>query len=81
MPKSSLSYPKVCKHKDGRYYVDFNLNSKRYRLFNGKRINSSLAPNSYPTKLRRSKAVLLADEVYRYLVSNNYSFTKPLTTI
>ena len=48
MPKSSLSYPKVCKHKDGRYYVDFNLNSKRYRLFNGKRINSSLAPNSYP---------------------------------
>ena len=81
MPKSSLSYPKVCKHKDGRYYVDFNLNSKRYRLFNGKRINSSLAPNSYPTKLRRSKAILLADEVYRYLVSNNYSFTKPLTTI
>jgi integrase len=81
MPKSSLSYPKVCKHKDGRYYVDFNLNSKRYRLFNGKRINSSLAPNSYPTKLRRSKAVLLADEVYRYLVSNNYSFTKPSTTL
>ena len=57
MPKSSLSYPKVCKHKDGRYYVDFNLNSKRYRLFNGKRINSSLAPNSYPHKLRRSKAI------------------------
>ena len=81
MPKSSLSYPKVCKHKDGRYYVNFNLNYKRYRLFNGRRINSSLAPNSYPTKLRRSKAVLLADEIYLYLVSNNYSFTKPLTTI
>ena len=81
MPKSSLSYPKVCKQKDGRYYVDFNLNFKRYRLFNGKRINSSLAPNSYPTKIRRSKAILLADEVYLYLVSNNYSFTKPLTSI
>ena len=81
MPKSSLSYPKVCKHKDGRYYVNFNLNSKRYRLFNGKRIHSSLAPNSYPIKLRRSKAILLADEVYRYLVSNSYSFTKPLTTL
>ena len=81
MPKSSLSYPKVCKHKDGRYYVNFNLKFKRYRLFNGKRINSSLAPNSYPIKLRRSKAILLADEVYRYLVSNNYSFTKPLTTL
>jgi integrase len=81
MPKSSLSYPKVCKHKDGRYYVNFNLKSKRYRLFNGKRIHSSLAPNSYPIKLRRSKAILLADEVYRYLASNNYSFTKPLTTL
>ena len=81
MPKSSLSYPKVCKHKDGRYYVNFNLNSKRFRLFNGKRIHSSLAPNSYPIKLRRSKAILLADEVYRYLASNNYSFTKPLTTL
>ena len=78
MPKSSLSYPKVCKHKDGRYYVNFNLNSKRYRLFNGKRIHSSLAPNSYPIKLRRSKAILLADEVYRYLVSNNYFFTNAL---
>ena len=81
MPKSSLSYPKVCKHKDGRYYVNFNLKSKRYRLFNGKRIHSSLAPNSYTIKLRRSKAILLADEVYRYLASNNYSFTKPLTTL
>ena len=81
MPKNSLSYPKVCKHKDGRYYVNFNLKSKRYRLFNGKRIHSSLAPNSYPNKLRRSKAILLADEVYRFLASNNYSFTKPLTTL
>ena len=81
MPNYSLSYPKVRKDSYDNYFIDFNLNYKRYRLFNGKRINSSLAPNSYPTKLRRSKAVLLADEVYRYLVSNNYSFTKPLTTI
>ena len=81
MPKSSLSYPKVCKHKDGRYYVNFNLNSKRYRLFNGKRINSSLAPNSYPPRLRRNKAMILAKEIYEYLLSNDYSFTKPLSTI
>ena len=81
MPNYSLSYPKVRKDSYDNYFIDFNLNSKRYRLFNGKRINSSLAPNSYPTKLRRSKAVMLADEVYRYLVSNNYSFTKSLTTI
>ena len=81
MPKSSLSYPKVCKHKDGRYYLNFNLNSKRYRLFNGKRINSSLAPNSYPPRLRRNKAMILAKEVYEYLLSNDYSFTKPLSSI
>ena len=81
MPKNSLSYPKVCKHKDGRYYVNFNLNSKRFRLFNGKRIHSSLAPNSYPTKLRRNKAIILAKEVYEYLLSNDCSFTKPLSSI
>ena len=81
MPKSSLSYPKVCKHKDGRYYLNFNLNSKRYRLFNGKRINSSLAPNSYPPRLRRNKAMILAKEIYEYLLSNDYSFTKPLSSI
>ena len=81
MPKSSLSYPKVCKHKDGRYYLNFNLNSKRYRLFNGKRINSSLAPNSYPPRLRRNKAMILAKEVYEYLLSNDYSFTKQLSSI
>ena len=81
MPKSSLSYPKVCKYKDGRYYLNFNLNSKRYRLFNGKRINSYLAPNSYPPRLRRNKAMILAKEVYEYLLSNDYSFTKPLSSI
>jgi len=81
MPKNSLSYPKVCKHKDGRYYVNFNLNSKRYRLFNGKRINSSLAPNSYPPRLRRNKAIILAKEIYEYLLSNDCSFTKPLNSI
>ena len=81
MPKSSLSYPKVCKHKDGRYYLNFNLNSKRYRLFNGKRINSSIAPNSYPPKLRYNKAIILAKEVYEYLLSNDFSFTKPLSSL
>ena len=56
MPKNSLSYPKVCKRKDGKYYIDFKLNNKRYRLFSGRLIGSSLNPNSYPAKLRKSKA-------------------------
>ena len=78
MPNNSLSYPKVCRRYDGLYYIDFRLNSKRVRMFSGCKINSSLAPNSYPSKLRHSKSALLAKEVYDYLVSNDYSFEKPL---
>jgi integrase len=78
LPNNSLSYPKVCRRYDGLYYIDFRLNNKRVRMFSGCKINSSLAPNSYPSKLRHSKTALLAKEVYDYLVSNDYSFKKPL---
>ena len=81
MPNSSLSYPRIRKHKDGRNFIDFNLNSRRYRLFSGKRIGSSLSPNTYPLKLRRIKTIELADEVYRYLINNNYRFEKQLDDI
>ena len=76
MPKSSLSYPKVRKDKSGKYFIDLTLNDKRYRLYSGKIIKSSLRPNSYPAKYRLSKAKILADEVYKYLVSNDYCFGK-----
>ena len=52
----SLKYPKVSKKSDGRYYVDLTLKNKRYRLFSGGKIGSSLNPNSYPASLRKSKA-------------------------
>ena len=45
-------------------------------MFSGCKINSSLAPNSYPSKLRHSKTALL-EEVYDYL-DNDYAFEKPL---
>ena len=76
MPEKSLSYPKVCKRIDGKYYIDFKLCGKRFRLFNGKYIGSSNNPNSYPLKLRKNQSIKLAKEVYNYLVSNNYSFIK-----
>ena len=60
MPNSSLSYPKVCKRYDGLYYIDFKLNSKRYRLFSGSKIGSSLSPNTYPLKLRKQKEEMAA---------------------
>ena len=81
MPNSSLSYPKVCCRYDGLYYIDFNLNSLRHRMFSGNKIGSSLSPNSYPLRLRKSKTELLAKEVYNYLVRNNYSFDKPMNSL
>jgi integrase len=80
LPNNSLSYPKVCRRYDGLYYIDFKLNNKRYRMFSGAKINSSLSPNSYPAKLKRHKTELLAKEVYNYLVRNNYSFKKKLNS-
>ncbi len=81
MPKRSLSYPRIRKHTDGRTFIDFNLNSKRYRLFNGNKIGSSLSPNSYPAKMRRSITTELAKEVYEYLINNDYSFEKKISTL
>ena len=81
MPKRSLSYPRIRKHTDGRTFIDFNLNSKRYRLFNGNKIGSSLSPNSYPAKMRRSITTELAREVYEYLINNDYSFEKKVSKI
>ena len=63
------------------YYVDFKLNNLRHRMFSGIKIGSSLRPNSYPAKLRRSKCELLAKEVYDYLVRNDYSFSKRVDSL
>ena len=80
MPNNSLSYPKVCKREDGKYYIDFKLNNKRYRLFSGRLIGSSLNPNSYPAKQRYSVTSTLAKQVYEFIVLNDYSISKPKST-
>ena len=77
----SLKYPKVSKKSDGRYYVDLTLKNKRYRLFSGGKIGSSLNPNSYPASLRKSKAKELAKAVYDYLIKNDYSFESKKSSI
>ena len=81
MPNNSLSYPKVCKRKEGKYYIDFKLNNKRYRLFSGRLIGSSLNPNSYPAKQRYSVTSTLAKQVYEFIVQNDYSLSKPNSTL
>ena len=69
-----LSYPKVKKRADGNFFIEFTLGSKRMRLVNGQKIKFNLQPNLYPPKERKSKAELLAKEVYNYLINNNYTF-------
>ena len=70
----SITYPKVCQSIHGKYYIDFVLNNKRYRLNYGNKIKLKLNPNSFPVKHRRRQAEVLAKKVYDHVVSNNFSF-------
>ena len=65
----NLMYPKVKVDSKSRVYVIFNQNNKRYRLFNGSKINSNIYPNSYPVSERMEMGNLLASEVYQFLIS------------
>ena len=67
--KMSVKYPKIKSDNKQRYYVVFYQNSKRYRLFNGKKINCNLYPNSYPISKRYERAQLLAAEVFKFMTS------------
>ena len=66
---NTINYPKIGCTKDQKVFIYFYINKKRYRLFNGKRINSNLDPNSYPINKRELMAKLLAAEIYKYLNS------------
>jgi integrase len=62
-------YPKVKSDSESRIYIEFYKNNKRYRLFNGSKINSEIQPNSYPVSERMEMGNLLASEVYQFLMS------------
>ena len=65
-----VMYPKVKVDSKSRVYVIFYQNNKRYRLFNGSKINSEIHPNIYPVDKRIEMGNLLAAEVYRFLMSD-----------
>ena len=50
-------------------------------MFSGHEIGSSLYPNSYPAKLRYSATSTLAKQIYEFIVSNEYSLNKSLSTV
>ena len=74
MPKMELSYPIIKKKSNGEYFIEFKLKSQRIRVFSGNKIKLNLKPNTFPPRQRKSKAELLAKEVYKYLINNNYTF-------
>ena len=65
----SVKYPKVKFDSKQRIYVSFYLNNKRYRVFNGKKINVEIYPNSFPIEKRLEMGKLLAAEVYKFITS------------
>ena len=78
--KMSVKYPKVKSDNKQRFYIVFYNNGKRYRLFNGSKINSNLYPNSYPVAKRYEIAQLLTAEVFKY-ISSGLSIQDPVRVI
>jgi integrase len=66
-----LQFPKVHTDSSNKVFVSFYIKNKRYRLYNGKRINSPTNPNSYPIEQRLSIAKVLAAEIYSYLLNGD----------
>ena len=62
-----VNYPKVKSSADHRVFIEFYQNKKRYRLFNGSKINIEIHPNSYPIGRRIEIGKQLASEVYSLL--------------
>ena len=68
--KMKVIYPKVNVDSKQRVYVVFYSNNKRYRLYNGTKINCDIYPNAHPVNKRFEIAHLLAAEVYKFLKSD-----------
>ena len=64
-----INYPKVKVDSEGRIFVLFFQNNKRYRIYNGSKINSKTHPNKYPISERLAMGNILASEVYTFLMS------------
>jgi len=74
-----VNYPKVKQSIDKRVFIEFYQENKRYRLFNGKKLNIDIYPNTYPVARRVEIGYLLAAEVY-HLLSKGVSLELLKTT-
>jgi len=64
-----LSYPKIKIDSNKKYYVYFYQSNRRYRLYNGKRIGSTINPNIHEEGVKEKMAELLASEIYNFIIS------------
>lgn len=76
----NINYPITNFDAKNNIYVSFNLNGKRIRISNGKKIGIKLKPNSFPIEKRLEMGRLLAGEVYKYLQLNQELKPIALTT-
>ena len=64
-----LNYPTVHTDSKQNVFVSFTIENKRFRLYNGKRIDSKTTPNSFPINQRKEMGSVLAAEIFNYLNS------------
>ena len=64
-----LNYPKIKIDSNKKYYVYFYQRNRRYRLYNGKRIGSTINPNIHEDGVNKKMAELLASEIYNFINS------------
>jgi len=63
-----MNYPQVKVSKNNKVYVQFYINKKRYRLFNGSRFKINISPNTYPVKNRVEVGYLLAERIFKKII-------------
>lgn len=72
-----VSYPKVRMRPDGLVEVEVYYNDKRMRLQSGRRFGVNLRPNTFPEHERINQGDILAAEIYRKMLTEDYITIKP----
>jgi len=63
-----VNYPKVKIQKNQRVYVQFYINKKRYRLYNGSKFNIEISPNTHPINSRVEAGHILAEKIFKKII-------------
>ena len=67
----AINYPKVVLNKEHKVYVSFYIDKRRYRLYNGSRLEIDLNPNDFPEIERLNQGHILASAIYQKLIAGD----------